>query len=176
MRTYEGEVLDLHNNEFFVDVEESLERGKISHTIHAQEASSFSTEQDAHNAISKLSSVDKTKHGIKLHSFKVEAIEYEYANFHGYSDATPFEIVRVISDKTIEIREMDAEKGEWKPEWISGGFAGHCVNQDKQVWNIKSNEANPVIRARLNKNGAWKSSYGKHHLSNSAIKFHDYNF
>ena len=174
MRTYEGEVMDF--GEEYVNVKESLERGKIYDSNSAERGSSFLSEQDAQDAMSKLSTVDKTKLGTVLHSFKVEAIEYEYANFHGYSDVNPFEIVRVISDKTIEIREMDAEKGEWKPEIFQGGFAGHCVNQDKQVWDIKSNEANPVIRARLNKNGAWKSSHGKHHLSKSAIKFYDYNF
>jgi hypothetical protein len=33
-----------------------------------------------------------------------------YANHYGYSDITPFEVVKVISDKTIEVREMDAER------------------------------------------------------------------
>ena len=173
MRTYEGEIMDF--GEEYVNVEESVQRGKIYDSISAERGSSFLTEKDAHDAIARLSAVDQTKLGTILHTFKVEAINYEYANMSGYSDVKPFEIVRVISDKTIEIREMDAERGEWKPEIISGGFAGHYVNQDDQVWNIKSNEANPVIRARRNKDG-WKSSYGKHFLSTQPSKFHDYNF
>ena len=32
----------------------------------------------------------------------------QYANHIAYSDVNPFEVVKVISDKTIEIREMDA--------------------------------------------------------------------
>jgi hypothetical protein len=28
-----------------------------------------------------------------------------YANHCGYSDVTPYEVVRVVSDKTIEVRE-----------------------------------------------------------------------
>lgn len=173
MRTYEGEIMDFGQE--YVNVEQSLQRGKIWDTLNAERATCFSTEQDALDAITKLSAVDQTSLGTILHTFKVEPIDYEYANMSGYSDVKPFEIVRVVSDKTIEIREMDAELGDWQPEIISGGFAGHCVNQDKQVWNIKSNEANPVIRARRNKDG-WKSSYGKHFLSTQPSKFRDYNF
>ena len=33
-----------------------------------------------------------------------------YANQYGYSDIEPYEIVRVVSDKTIEIRNMNAER------------------------------------------------------------------
>lgn len=185
MTTYEGEVMDF--GEEYVNVEKSLQRGKIYDTTSSDCGSSFSTMEDAVEAISTLSSIEvyeikgefmvleATKLGTVKHSLKVDTINYEYANMSGYSDVKPFEIVRVVSDKTIEIREMDAEKGEWKPEFIAGGFAGHCVNQDDQVWNFKSNETNPVIRARRNKNG-WKSSYGNHILSTEPVKFHDYNF
>ena len=103
--------------------------------------------------------------------------EAKFANFFGYSDVTPYEIVNVISDKTIEIREMDAERDKKvKLNWEVGGFSGVCTNQDEQKWIISSNTANPVIRARLHKNGKWKSKVGTHHLENKAHKFHDYNF
>lgn len=100
-----------------------------------------------------------------------------YANHYGYSDVTPFEVVRVISDKTIEVREMDAQRDESvKLEWRRGGFAGHCVNQRDQKWFITSNESNPVIRLRLNKKG-WQDKHGRRFgLSDQPIKFYDYNF
>ena len=79
-----------------------------------------------------------------------------YANHYGYSDVNPFEIVRRVSDKTIEIREMDAERDpEWKPEFHVGGFSAHCSNQREQRWNITSNPENRVIRIRLSKSGVW---------------------
>ncbi len=173
MKTFEGEVMDF--GEEYVDVEKSLAHGKIYDTLNCLKATSFSTEFAAKNAISFLPTVKESKLGTISHSFKIETINFEYANMSGYSDVTPFEIVRVISDTTIEIREMDAEKGEWQPAFISGGFAGHCVNQDEQIWNIKSNQEKPTIRARRNKDG-WKSSYGQHFLSTQPSKFHDYNF
>lgn len=100
-----------------------------------------------------------------------------FANLHGYSDVEPFEVVRVISDKTIEIRAMRAERDESvKLEWAVGGFAGHCVNQRDQKWVITSDESAPVIRARRRVDGYFHSPYGKHVLNDKPVKFYDYNF
>ena len=83
---------------------------------------------------------------------------------HGWSDVEPFEIVKVISDKTIVVKKMIAEKDEnWKPEIIPGGFAGHCVNQNEQKWSYKSAPDAIEIRVRLGKKGC-KAAYGKHVL------------
>ena len=100
-----------------------------------------------------------------------------YANHYGYSDVTPFEVVKVVSGKTIEIREMDAERDESvELEWAPGGFAGHCINQRDQKWLIKSNPENPVIRIRLGKQG-WKDKHGRRFgLSDKPVRFYDYNF
>ena len=100
-----------------------------------------------------------------------------YANQYGYSDVTPFEVIRVISDKTIEIREMDAERDDSvKMEFHVGGFSAHCSNQRDQKWFIKSDETAPVIRIRLGKNG-WKDKHGRRFaLADEPVKFYDYNF
>lgn len=101
----------------------------------------------------------------------------QYANHHGYTDVTPYEVVRVISDKTIEIREMNATLVEgWKPEFTPGGFAAHCLNNYDQSYNYFSSPESPVIRARKHKNGKWKSKFGEHILSDKPLKFYDYNF
>jgi len=101
----------------------------------------------------------------------------QYCNHYGYSDVNPYEVVRVISDKTMEVREMDAELDpEWKAQWAVGGFAGHCINQRDQKWIITSNPNNPVTRLRLGKNG-WKSADGRRFaLDSHPIRFYDYNF
>ncbi len=100
-----------------------------------------------------------------------------YANHIGYSDINPFEVVRVISDKTMEIRAMDAERDESvKLDWVVGGFSGVCLNQRDQNWFITSNEQNRVVRIRLGKQG-WKDANGrKYQLSDEPVKFYDYNF
>jgi hypothetical protein len=100
-----------------------------------------------------------------------------YANHIGYSDINPFEIVRRISDKTLEIRSMSYEQDpSWKPNFVSGGFCGTVVNQSEQRWIISSNELGTIVRIRLGKKG-WKDSGGNRYaLADQPQKFYDYNF
>jgi hypothetical protein len=100
-----------------------------------------------------------------------------YANHIGWSDVDPYEVVRVISEKTIEIREMDAKRDDSvKLEFIPGGFSAHCSNQRDQKWFITSKPENRVIRIRLGKKG-WKDAHGRRFaLSDEPVKFYDYNF
>ena len=100
----------------------------------------------------------------------------KYANQFGYSDVEPYEVVKVISEKTIEIRAMDSKKLPWKRDFHPGGFFGHTSNQDEQKWDITSNENNPVFRIRLGKKG-WKNAGGsRFQLADKPIKFYDFNF
>jgi hypothetical protein len=101
----------------------------------------------------------------------------KYANEIGYSDVEPHEVVCEVSAKTLEIRAMDAERDPtWKPEFIPGGFAGHCINQSEQRWTYASNEQRPIIRIRLSKRG-WKDKHGNRYvLADKPRKFYDYNF
>jgi hypothetical protein len=102
----------------------------------------------------------------------------KYANHHGYSDVNPFEVVKVISDKTVEVREMNAERDDSvKMEFHVGGFSAHCSNQRDQKWFITSDESAPVIRIRLSKNRGWQDKHGRRFvLADSPLKFYDYNF
>lgn len=101
-----------------------------------------------------------------------------YANYLGWSDVDPYEVVRVISDKCIEIREMSATlAADWSPERIPGGFAGHCINNNSQRWNIVSNPNGEVVRIRLHKDGRWYgSNKQRFQLSETPRKKYDYNF
>jgi len=100
-----------------------------------------------------------------------------YANHYGYSDVTPYEIIRTISAKTLEVREMDTQRDtSVKLDFHVGGFAAHCSNQRDQKWTITSNPTNYVVRIRLGKLG-WKDAHGrKYGLSDTPRKFYDYNF
>jgi len=101
----------------------------------------------------------------------------QYANFIGYSDITPYEVVKVISDKTLEIREMDAKLAEGqKPQFVPGGFSAHCINQSELQWDITSNPSNKVLRVRMHKNGYYYHKGSRFALSDAPVKFYDYNF
>jgi hypothetical protein len=108
---------------------------------------------------------------------QLTAHEATHANHFGYTDTNPFEIIRVVSDKTIEIRSMNAER-DFEPNIIPGGFAGHCTNntESAQKWKITSDETAPVIRIRFGKKG-WKDANGNRYgLDTKPRKFYDYNF
>lgn len=94
----------------------------------------------------------------------------------GYSDRTPFEVVKVVSDKTLEVRRMDAAPDlNWKPDFHVGGFMGHTANNHEQKWIITSNPNGEVVRIRLGKKG-WKDADGNKYSVGQSVKFFDYNF
>ncbi len=101
----------------------------------------------------------------------------KYANLVLVTESYPYEVVRVVSDQTIEIREMKAERDPtWKPDISPGGFAGHCSNQSEQRWIYESDESRSIIRCRKRKDGYFHSKQGRHVLSDTPRRFYDYNF
>ena len=101
----------------------------------------------------------------------------QYANHYMYSDVEPYEVIRIVSEKTIEIRAMKAERDESvKLEWVPGGFSAICLNDSDQKWHITSDETAPIKRIRLGKRG-WKDAHGgRYGLADEPVKYHDYNF
>lgn len=101
----------------------------------------------------------------------------KYANLRMYTDIKPYEITKVISDKTIEIRRMDSthtNKADLK--FQSGGFSAHCVNNWNQQYTFKSNKDYEVVRARLRADGYFYSMWGRHSLDKKPSEHYDYNF
>lgn len=104
----------------------------------------------------------------------------QYANYHGYSDVTPFEVTEVKSERKVIVREMNSERDpSWKPEIIPGGFSGHCTNQNTQRWNIESNKSGYTFAISKRKDGRWfrvGETCGQYVFADAPRKFHDYNF
>ena len=56
-----------------------------------------------------------------------------------YSDAHAFTVI-AKTKKTITIqRDKAILDPNFKPEWIAGGFAGHCTNQEDQTYTYERN-------------------------------------
>lgn len=105
--------------------------------------------------------------------------ELKFANYYGYSDITPYEIVKVISDKTIEVRRMEYTiNPNFKCKTVIGGFCGNTVNQDEQSYTYESDEDESIMRIRFSKaKNGWYSACGQRHLlENKPVRFYDYNF
>ena len=105
---------------------------------------------------------------------------FTFANFIGYTDVKPVEVIRHVTDRCVEVRHMKAESApEFKPNIIPGGFSGHCTNNTEggQKWIITQDETNPIFKIRLHKNGTWRDANdGSYIPSDHARKFYDYNF
>ena len=108
----------------------------------------------------------------------VEPIDYTNANHMGYTDVNPFDIVKVISPKTIEVRAVDTEADKSvKLNFVQGGFSHICTNDRAQKWFYKSNPDNHVFRIRLSKNRGWVDRSGaRYNLDTAPHKFYDNNF
>ena len=103
----------------------------------------------------------------------------KYCNFHGYSDVDPFEVVRVISEQTVEIRKMKTEQIKFPTEYHAGGFGGHYAdNYGGQDYKYISDESYPIERIRWSKaNGKWQQGkYSTFYMSDQPYKHYDYNF
>ncbi len=108
-----------------------------------------------------------------------------FANLCGYSDVYPYEIVRIVSDKCIEVRPMDVSENINKAdlEFHVGGFSAHCSNQHSQDYIYTSNPENHVMKIRLNRvsqycaDKIWKCKNGQRFsIAEAPYKFYDYNF
>lgn len=101
-----------------------------------------------------------------------------YANQHGYTDTFPFRVIRVVSEKCLDVQAMNAVLDPtWKPEWQAGGFSGTVLNNRQQRWIITDNPDGVIRRIRKHKSSSWQDAYGRrYYLSDQPVMFHDYNF
>lgn len=99
------------------------------------------------------------------------------ATVHFYSDAHAYTIIKVSKSKkqiTIQ-RDTATLSKDFKPEFIVGGFAGHCTNQSEQTYTYERNEDGEVYVFRWSEK---KQRYVYKHLnlSGGRRQFYDYNF
>jgi hypothetical protein len=93
-----------------------------------------------------------------------------------YSDRTACTITRISpSGKTFWMQEDIATLDDWKPEFIPGGFAGHCVNNAEQQYVYQPNPQGAIHRASLRKDSRYRTTNGELVIPGRR-HFHDYNF
>ena len=103
---------------------------------------------------------------------------FAHASMYGYSDVHAYEIVKVISDKTIEVRKMSAKHDIAHLKQYTGGFCGHVANQHNQKVSYASDPTALTIRIRRKKNNpeAWTANGQRFGLTEAPYAFYDYNF
>lgn len=98
-------------------------------------------------------------------------------HYDNYTDIKPCEVVRVVSEKCVEVRYMDCQLDpSWEPGFPNGGYLAHLERNYKQRWIITSNPKNPVFKIRLRKDG-WRCKSGdRFEFCEKPIRFHDFRY
>ena len=101
-----------------------------------------------------------------------------FANKIGYSVITPFEVIRIVSDKCLEVRAMNyVQTNTQDMVFHAGGFAAHCANQNDQKWDIQPDAEGYVFKIRKNVRGTWKDKHGDTYaVETKARRRYDFNF
>ncbi len=95
---------------------------------------------------------------------------------HLYSDAHAGTVIaRTKNTLTIQ-RDKATLKDNWKPEIISGGFVGHCVNQDDQEYDYERDEKGRIYKAYWSNVKGRFIAEGCLSISKGRNEFYDYNF
>jgi len=102
----------------------------------------------------------------------------KFANYYGWSDVHPYEVVNVISEQTVEVRAMKATQTVFPKEFHVGGFSAHCSDQYRQDYKYESVPDSPTVRIRWsNAKNQWQRAGGMKFLMEDAPhKFYDYNY
>jgi hypothetical protein len=96
----------------------------------------------------------------------------KYLNRCLWSDVDPIgKIIGIKGKSKVIVQPIVAGKNKVKMEWVSGGFAGHCVNQGQQEYDFT--ESGDVFEISLS-NASMKNKYIRIH--DRPIKYYDYNF
>lgn len=133
--------------------------------------------------LSETTDQDKIDHLLEIQKneeFRIveEEKTFTHVSYYGYSDVHAYEIVKVISDKTIEVRKMDTEHDISHLKQYAGGFCGHVADQRNQKVTYASNPNAEVIRIRRKKNNPeqWVNGNLRFGLTEKPYAFYDYNF
>ena len=97
----------------------------------------------------------------------------KYVTYFGYTDRHAWEVIRVVSKKTVQIRRLSTKLIKAPTQFYPGGFSGHFADNYSQEYEYTSNPANATQIIRLGKNG-W--GLGRFGMSDKPCEFYDYNF
>ena len=100
------------------------------------------------------------------------------ATVFGYSDCRACTVI-ASSPKSVTVRRDTATRLT-KPEFIVGGFAGHCTNNNEIEYSYEPNPNGSVSTFTLRKNGRWvEKGYPMNNRGGIGVgrrEFYDYNF
>ena len=92
-----------------------------------------------------------------------------------YSDSHAYTVIK-RTPATITIQQDKATLDPaFKPVFVEGGFAGHCVNQHEQKYTYERDEHGEILTLRYSKK-LGKFTYLDKPITIGRHEFYDYNF
>lgn len=96
---------------------------------------------------------------------------------HLWSDSQAGTIIKVTKTTVTVQRDHATMDENFKPEFVAGGFAGHCTNQNSQTYSYERNENGATYTFRWsNKFNKFQNKQSGMRLSKGRREFYDYNF
>lgn len=93
-----------------------------------------------------------------------------------YTDRYACTIIKVTK-QTVTVRRDKATLSEdFKPEFIIGGFAAHCTNNNEQSWTYEPDENGTLYTIHWSKKYNSYGQPGNLRLIKGRSEFYDYNF
>lgn len=100
------------------------------------------------------------------------------ATINLYSDRHACTIIKVTKCSITVQYDKATLDPNFKPQWVQGGFAGHCLNQDEQTYTYERNPEGRIETYR------WSKKYNRYlgggdqsiSVSKGRHEFYDYNF
>lgn len=93
-----------------------------------------------------------------------------------WSDRYAATVIKVTKSSVTVRRDKATLNPDFKPEWIPGGFAAHCTNQDDQTYTYEPDANGTEYTFRWSRKYQRYGQPGNLTLSKGRHEFYDYNF
>lgn len=93
-----------------------------------------------------------------------------------WSDRHAATVIKVTKCSITVQQDKATLDPNFKPEWIVGGFAGHCTNQDEQTYTYERDPNGSIYTFRWSKKYGTYGTPGNLRLMKGRHEFYDYNF
>ncbi len=93
-----------------------------------------------------------------------------------WTDGYAATVIKVTKNTVTVRRDTAILDPNFKPEFIPGGFGGHCINQDKQAYSYRPNPDGTIYKFRWSNKFQSYGQPGSLSLRKGRHEFYDYNF
>ena len=98
------------------------------------------------------------------------------ASVHYWSDTVACTIIKVTKTTITLQRDKATLDPNFKPEWVSGGFCGHCTNQDEQTYTYERDPNGQTYTFHWSKKWQMYGQPNDLRAFKGRHEFYDYNF